>query len=278
MSEHARRGSTSRRLRVAALACSALGHAACGDGPAVTDDAATTLVDAPSADAAVRPRWMRYVRGDVDTRLVIELDAVAGAEPTAAVQTQLVTRLRTLLDKPAGIEIVRGEMIPSRGADHAWTREELVALASETFDDDAMPGTVVMHVLWLDGHDARDSGSGTVLGSAWDHTHIAMFHDTIEASCGGDPLFRDRLCAAAQYGVWLHEVGHTIGLVDNGLPSVAPHVDPAHAGHDLDPDCVMYFAYESGDGLATLRDALLGGAAADFDAACLADLAAARAR
>lgn len=257
----------------------ALALAGCPPDPGSADDAGPTDAASVLADApGERPRHERYLRGDVDTRLVIELDVVAGAEPRAGVTADLVTRLSTLLDKPAGIEVVMGS-IASRGVDHAWTEAELFALGDETFANEAPPGTVVMHVMWLDGHHERDGASGAILGVAWAHTHIAVFESTIESSCDGQPLLGDRLCATAQYGVWLHEVGHVLGLVDNGTPMVTPHLDADHGHHDSDDGCLMYWAYESSAGLDALASTLLGGGAApDFDAACLADLAAVRSR
>jgi len=226
-----------------------------------------------------RPRWERYIRGDVDTRLVIELDAVAGAAPRAQAQSELVARLGSLLDKPAGVVVVASDVITSRGTDHSWTFDELTALGNETFDDDRTPGTVVMHVMWLDGHASDDTSSAAVLGVSWGNLHIVMFHDTIERSCGGMPLLGDRVCTETQYGVWLHEVGHTIGLVDDGAPMVMPHEDATHRQHDSNSSCLMYWAYDGSAGLGMIQDALLGGGSApDFDASCLADIAAIRSR
>ena len=225
-----------------------------------------------------RPRHERYIRGDQDTRLVIELDVVAGNEPRAGVIDRLVSRLGALLDKPAGIEVVLGT-IPSRGADHVWTEAELFALGDETFANDAPAGTIVMHAMWIDGHHERDTASGAILAVAWAHTHIAVFENTIEANCDGQPLLGERLCETAQYGVWLHEVGHVLGLVDNGTPMVTPHVDEAHGRHDSNDGCLMYWAYESSAGLDSLATTLIGGGELpDFDAACLADIAAVRDR
>jgi hypothetical protein len=238
-------------------------------------DAAT---DAPSSSTRSRPE--RYIRGDLDMRLVIELDAVAGTTPRAAAQSELVSRLGTLLDKPGGITVVSSDVISSRGADHAWTFAELTALGDETFDDDTTPGTVVMHVMWIDGHDADDTSSGAVLGVSWGNLHIAMFHDTIERTCSGNVVLGERLCTETQYGVWLHEVGHTIGLVDDGIPMVTPHSDAAHGAHDSNSSCLMYWAYDGSAGLDLIQSALLGGSsgAPDFDANCLADVAAIRSR
>lgn len=230
-----------------------------------------------ACDGAGAPRFERYITSrHGDTRMVLEVDFVAGAEPRTEAGADLVARLEALLDKPDGIEIVLDDEIDSRGADHAWTFGELDALANETFDD-GPAGTVTMHVMWIDGHDEGDSPSGATLGLAWDHTHIAMYHDTIESSCDGGPILGERLCIEAQTLIWLHEVGHNLGLVDNGLAMVEPHRDPDHGAHDQNEECVMYFAFDGSTGLDLLRERLTGGGSMhDFDAECLADIAAAR--
>lgn len=229
-------------------------------------------------DGGTPPRVERYIRSDTDTRLVIELDAVPGAEPRASVEADLVARLSALLDKPGGIEIVHGDALASRGADHAWTVEELQALGDASFADDSPPGTITMHVMWVDGHDAGDTGAGATLGLAWGNTHIAMYHDTIEAHCAG-PLLSEQVCATSQLLVWLHEIGHTIGLVDNGLAMSVDHRDPDHNAHDASDQCIMYWAYEGQSGVDVIRDRLTGGGSMiDFDANCLADIAAVRNR
>ena len=227
-----------------------------------------------------RERWERYVRGDVDRRLVMEVDAVPGAEPRSGVESTVVDRMRDLLDKPDGIEIVRGGVIASRGADHAWTFEELQALAADSFDDDSPAGTITMHTMWLDGHYHDDSASGATLGLAWANTYIVMFRDTIESSCGGiGPIGEDLLCSTAQSLVWLHEVGHVIGLVNNPMPMVSPHEDAEHDAHDHDEGCLMYWSFDQRAGIAAIQDSLLGGGTRiDFDAACLADINAVRER
>ena len=165
------------------------------------------------------------------------------------------------------------------GSDHAWTQDELSALAEASFDDDATPGTVAMHVMWIDGHSAADTASGTVLGVSWGNLHTVMFHESIERICGGAPLLGESGCAETQYGVWLHEVGHVLGLVDTGIAPTSAHADTAHPGHDTSMDCIMYWQYEGSAGASLLMNAILGGGhAPDLDAACLADIAAVRNR
>jgi hypothetical protein len=69
----------------------------------------------------------------------------------------------------------------------------------------------------------------------------------------------------------LHESGHAIGLVDNGLAMVRPHEDAQNKGHSSDARSVMYWKVDS---LQGLRDYILqDGSIPDvFDADDRADL------
>lgn len=272
-----------RWLTLCALlaACGSSGDDAGDDDPLVVDAAATG--DAPASGADASPPASRVsdlIRGDQVGALVLEIDLVPGREPRAQVEADLLTQLEVLLDKPAGISAVHDDAITSRGADHAWTDAELFALAGETFDG-AGADTAVIHTMFVDGHSEHDSSSGVILGLAWSNRHIVIFADTIEETCGSaalPPVLLEELCSGAELAIWTHEVGHVIGLVDNGLPMVADHRDPDHGAHDVDDDCVMYWAYQ-GDALVTrLAERLAAGgeAALPFGDACLADIAALR--
>jgi hypothetical protein len=255
------------------------------EGVAASPDAAEAAdAVAEAADAAAdaapppseRPRFLDYIRADRYPRLVIEVDRGADVTPNAASVERLRARLEALLQKPVAVEY-DDDALPSRPE---WPFRELVDLADATFDLDVPDDAIKMHVLYVDGHDAEDQGDLRVLGKAWSHTHLAMFPRSIADACEGAalPLFRDRVCEEAELAILTHEVGHLLGLVDNGLPMVADHVDREHDAHDRDEGCVMYWAYEGGAGLEAVAEALTGGGEApSFDQACLDDLDAARA-
>jgi hypothetical protein len=227
-------------------------------------------------------RFVDLIRGDPYPRLVIEVDYVPGFAPRPAVESALAEGLGEILDKPGGIEVVLDSEIESRGEDHAWSFAELDALARSSFDLAVDPDTTVIHTLYLDGHHERDEqGGGRILGLAWAHTHIVMFKKTLEEVCGASSLvglLRERQCRGAELSVWIHEVGHVIGLVDNGLPMTVPRRDEERGAHDENPGCVMYWAYSGEAIFDQIRDQLLGGGdeSLGFDDACLGDVAAVR--
>jgi hypothetical protein len=239
----------------------------------------------PDADTGGLPRYSALIRGEPFTSLVIEIDSVPGMEPEQQNQEDLAALLDSLVDKPAGVTAVRDGNLDSRGADHAWTFDELMELAEGSFSRPLGEDAIAMHAIFIDGHSADDSDRGVVLGLAWSHTHIAIFEETIRDMCDASslpPLLAERQCRGAELAIWTHESGHLLGLVDNGLPMVADHRDgdSQHGAHDASDECVMYWAYE-GQALFDLIGAnLLGGGDAEvpFDQACLDDLAAERAR
>lgn len=239
----------------------------------------------PGADGGTqseRPRFEDYIRGDRFKQLVLEVDSVPGFEPRTSSQDGITAFLTPLLDKPNGITVLRHGPIDSRGSTHAWTFAELDALAKESFDAPFEGDAIKMHVLFVDGHYAEDSGNSKVLGIAWAHTHLVIFKKTIEDACRGGltGVLADKVCEEAEQGVWAHEVGHLLGLVDNGLPMVTPHKDPEHGAHDSNSQCVMYWAWETGDVFDELRSRLTGGGSGELelDAACKADIEAVRSR
>jgi hypothetical protein len=51
-----------------------------------------------------------------------------------------------------------------------------------------------------------------------------------------------------------HEVGHILGLVNNGIPMQKAREDPDHRGHSSNPRSVMYWKVETGNIIDFLRN------------------------
>lgn len=276
--EFMRRPQTLLALLAAAAAGCGGGAAGAGDGDGdVGGDG-----DGGDGDGDIS-RVESYIRGDVKAALAFEIDSVPGFEPDPVALGAVTDLLSTLLDKPAGIAAVADGELASRGADHAWSGSELRDLAAGSFDLDVDDDTAKIHVLYVDGHSDRDSENGIILGLAFGNQTLVMFKDTIERTCSSSSvpvLVRERLCRDAEQAILTHEIGHVIGLVDNGLEMVEDHRDPDHGAHDSDSECVMYFAYQGDALIDRFRDQLIGGGenTLGFDAACLADIAAVRDR
>ncbi|HTV25286.1 MAG TPA: hypothetical protein VMG12_41615 [Polyangiaceae bacterium] len=223
-------------------------------------------------------RLARYHHTDTDRSLHFELDAVQGLSPRASSLDYLGEFFGRVLDKPDGVVFDTDETLEAAGSDHVYTFDELDAYARAHTRDDAT-GPVSIHVLFLDG--SYDSGDGgTVLGLAWGQRQIALFQDAIRSGCSGGLLgsLSNEACEVAERNVWAHEIGHVIGLVDNGLAQQTNHRDSEHGRHDVSDDCLMYWAYDSPAMFDVLLSRLDSGESMDVDFCenCWADLNAAR--
>jgi hypothetical protein len=194
----------------------------------------------------------------------------------AEAESGMIDKISPLVDKPDGVAAMHDQKIASRGEDHAWSAAELDELADQTDNLSVGDNTIKMHVLFVDGHYEEDSDDGKVLGLAWGSKNIAIFKKTIQDNCQG-VLTGDRLCRFAEQAIWTHEVGHVLGLVNNGVPLQSEHQDEEHGHHCDNDECVMYWAYEGTKLFDVLSDRLGGGGGAlEFDAACEEDLGSVR--
>jgi hypothetical protein len=155
-------------------------------------------------------------------------------------------------------------------SDDEITVGDIAALASQNRDQHDSADTKTYWMIFLSGHFADGNGVQTqVLGVSVGDT-VAMFKDVIEAT--GSTL-SPNTARYVEQSTLVHELSHSIGLVDNGVPMVAPHKDAAHGAHCNNPDCVMYWLNEgASDASDFALRRLLTGDTILFDAACLADV------
>jgi hypothetical protein len=224
-------------------------------------------------------RLQRYLLHDTDRSVRFELDAVTGLGPYASSTEYLSELVGRLLNKPDGVSFEADESLPPQGEGFEWSFEALDAYARAHAEDDS-DGPVTIHVLFVDGRYVAEGNAGTVLGLAWGQRFIALFQEQLRAGCSGGLLggLQDDTCEVAERNVWAHEIGHVIGLVDNGVPIQSAHRDAEHGAHDVSDACVMYWAYEGPALFDTLLTRFNAGQSPDIDFCenCWADLAAAR--
>jgi hypothetical protein len=241
-------GSSAAALAVSAVAA----FLGCG---AQTQSSTTTVgLNAPS-----------YLRSTTPN-MVVEVAPVTGHDPDPTALALLLQRARERCDKPGGIQLVLDpDLAPASSATPSttvWTLEGLVQFAAAHRQVPATADTTVLFVEYVDG---KLGSPANILGVAFDADSIAVFRDQLVESFGGG-------AGAAEGRVLVHEMGHELGLVNEGTRMVAPHEDPEHPGHDSNPGCVMFW---------TLHGSFAGGIELppdDYDAACKADLQAAGGR
>lgn len=264
-----------RTFQLAAVALTTVIFAGCGD---TGSDDPMGRVDPERVEG--------YIRSDTYKRLVVEVDYVGGQQPDSETVAELTAGLGQLVDKPGGVEVVLDEQITPKEPSHGWTLAEVDRAEQETFNLQVDSDTIKMHVLFLDGHDARDTDDSQILGLSWANRNVVVFKERLGEVCSanaGDTLRRRGLieaaCQQTELSIWTHEIGHVLGLVDNGLSMVEDHQDPEHPHHDHNDECVMYWAYDRAQAFLEVRKRFIDDEDADplgFDAACQADIAAVR--
>lgn len=217
---------------------------------------------------SIEPR--DYLTSQTYQKWVIEVDYAASEKPSTALTRFLHDRLAPLVHKDS-IEVRLDESL-SGNTDTSWSDGDVQSFAREHRGVETGMGTVATHVLFLAGHSSHDTDEGRVLGIAYGHDLIVIFSQSIKDSC----TLPAPLCTSETYfqAVLVHEFGHILGLVDNGVPMVRDHEadtcgSKADEGHSTNQNSVMYCQVE------TSAITLLSKPPTDFDADDKADLRAA---
>ena len=122
-----------------------------------------------------------------------------------------------------------------------WTVAELVELGVAVAPALVDGEQVRPAIIFVNGIlEERDN----VLGVHISNTHFAFVFKDIVVNQGGSDTSQKYI----EQATVIHEIGHAIGLVNNGVPLSSQHEDAERPHHTINSDGVMYFAVESGDG------------------------------
>jgi len=201
-----------------------------------------------------------YLSNEVP-KLVVEVDAVRGYEPSAGALSMLRSRLEAVTDKPAGIEML--PISTFAGGRSSWTENDVMDVQRRQRDRWSNRDEIVLYVLYVDGSFADDEKS---LGVSFNSSMYTIFIEQIRGAAA-TPLVS---AEAIERAVTVHEMGHVLALVNLGYRSPRNHEDPSHPGHSNNGDSVMYWAVDN-VGVASLVGGRTG-PPTQFDADDLADL------
>jgi len=124
--------------------------------------------------------------------------------------------------------------------------------------------TTVLNVFFLNGR----AENPNVIGLHISNTQtMAIFKEVVESS-GTGPVQK-----YVEQATLVHEIGHAVGLVNNGIQMLTSHEDTAHIRHCNNPKCVMYFQNEGAGALASfLQERINNPDLVMLDEACLKDV------
>lgn len=182
---------------------------------------------------------------------VIEVDYSSGARPSDALLRFVKDRLTPLVHKQT-VEFRLGDSLDA-GSGTTWEDGDLQAFAAQHKGEKDTRDTITTHLLFLSGHSAHDDGDSRVLGVTFGHDLIVIFSDSVKGACDtGIPGLPSLGCSPDPYfrAVTMHEFGHLIGLVNNGVPMVRNHEATScgsnpDSHHSTNEDSVMYCQVET---------------------------------
>jgi hypothetical protein len=188
-----------------------------------------------------------FVSSERFKKLIVEVDYAEGYRPRDSAISLLQQRINERLDKPGGVTFEQRAFAATRST---YSNDDLRALEQETRDHTTGGDTIVLRVLYVNGGHASDTNQGRVLGVQFARTAVAIFKNTVDTS--GGLLGVNFNAADVERAVLIHEFGHAIGLVNNGLPMIVNREDADHPKHSTNRDSVMFWAIENTSGLPLL--------------------------
>jgi hypothetical protein len=200
------------------------------------------------------------------TSLTIEIAWVDGAKPTTNSLDNMVGFLNDRINKSGGITINQ-RTIPSPGKETVDT-DYLRTLEKSNRTTVTSGTNLTLWIVFLDAEYSTSTDTEKVLGVAYGASSLAVFSKSTYALT---PYGQNARITLETF-VLSHEIGHILGLVNNGTFMLSPHQDTAHGAHCSDTECLMYWKAQSSLDLSGPLDA---NSVPRLDASCLADLKAA---
>ncbi|MFZ6023950.1 MAG: M12 family metallo-peptidase [Bacteroidota bacterium] len=214
----------------------------------------TTNVDKQSAGSSAAD----LLAAGTYNALKIELQYAPGMQPRTQTISNLNNFLAERLNKPGGITLIT-KQVPSLGKTTV-NIADITAYTDQYRTVYTDGSQITLYILFADA----DYSTSGVVGIAYRNTALCLFEKTIQANSGG---INQAGRVKVETGVLLHEIGHLLGLTNNGSSMTTPHEDAANKAHCNNSNCLMYYSIET-TGLLNM----FNNNVPTLDANCLADL------
>jgi len=164
--------------------------------------------------------------------LKIQISYMPGFEPDSITTNAVSVFLNTFLNKPDGIQISKQCILES--GKEVIDLSEIVDIEKKNRSTFTSGSQIAIHILITDSY---FSNSQVFANSYW-NTSICIFGRSVSDNSGrlGQIGRTDLLITLIE-----HELGHLMGLVNQGSPMQVEHLDSLHSDHCDNPKCLMYY-------------------------------------
>lgn len=154
----------------------------------------------------------------------------------------------------------------------SWTALQVVDLGNVHQKSAADSSEIHFSIFFLNGYAVGSDGQvnqNTIGFSVTGTRFIAMFKDVIRSTGATAAAVIPKY---VEQSTLIHEMGHALGLVNNGITLTSAHHDSSHGAHCSNTNCVMYYLNEGkSDAQNFAQQIMTSGSTVMFDSACLSD-------
>jgi predicted Zn-dependent protease len=196
-------------------------------------------------------------------KLIVQIAYVPGHEPTTVAINHLTAFLKQCLNKPSGIQISYTSVGSLNKA--SLTLTDIKDIEKANRKSIISDNTISMYIFFADADYFENEGASQVLGLAYGASSMVVFEKTIRDYAGG---ITQPSASTLEASVSEHEVGHILGLVNNGTAMVGVHEGGPSGKHCSNSNCLMYYTTETSDIVSNL----VGNTIPSLDNDCMNDL------
>ena len=219
------------------------------------------------------------------SQMNIEVVYESGAEPFTGINTItgepvwniLEDNMQAILEgKPAQSnlnipkQLTNMQQVAPQG-EAGWTVSEIIDFANQFQTQTGGREQGQFFIAFLNGNfQSNGQIRSNVLGVSITGTKvIAIFKDVIRNS-SSDPT--NTVQRYVEQATLVHEMGHALGLVNNGIPLTSNHHDSENGAHCTNSDCVMFHLNEGASDMAGfVQTFITSGSTILFGNECLGD-------
>ncbi len=190
---------------------------------------------------------MDFVTGDAHRKIYVEVDSI-GSQANAFVFESVRNEVGRLgfigaLGKPDGVQIIFDDVLPREvSGSTIHSVDDVKALVAEYRSLEPPDDAAGLYFLMIDGTYEEDTEDDYALGFSFGGSAIAIFRENVLKAADKNGLGANPTAVGiVTSSLIIHEFGHILGLVNNGIEMEGEHQDEEHGAHCTDEQCIMHW-------------------------------------